>query len=273
MEDIRNYPLVISTWGSEILPNEPEPEVVRAAKVSYLRKAQRVIALSDFLADATAEYAGIDRRQVVRHYWGVDLDQFRPRQEPCDEPVIGFAKALTTKYGAEYLIDALPRILKVVPQARLIMVGDGNLEALLRQRAARLGVHRAIDWIGRVQHSEMPHYYARMALSVMPSIYASETLGVSALESQAMRVPVVASRVGGIPESVIDGETGVLVAARDAQALADAIVKLLVDNERRIRLGNQGRAFVERQFDWRRTLQNTVALYHEVVSERSCAAV
>jgi glycosyltransferase involved in cell wall biosynthesis len=268
LDDIRNYPLVISTWGSEILPSEPEPESVRAIKVSYLREAQRVIASSDFLADATAEYAGLDRTQVVRHYWGVDLDQFRPSGEPCDEPVIGFAKALTTKYGATYLIDALPRILKVVPQARLIMLGDGNLEAFLRQQAAHLGVDKSIDWVGRVKHSEMPHYYARMALSVMPSIYVSETLGVSALESQAMRVPVVASRVGGIPESVIDGETGVLVAACDAQALADAIVTLLVDKERRRRLGSQGRAFIERQFDWRQTLQNTVGLYREVVSER-----
>src|SRR5207245_5267907 len=105
------------------------------------------------------------------------------------------------------------------------------------------------------------------ALSVMPSVYASETLGVSALESQAMGVPVVASRIGGIPESVIDCETGLLVEARDVQSLADAIVKPLLAKEKRVRLGKQGRAFVERQFDWRRTLEDTVALYSEVLAE------
>jgi L-malate glycosyltransferase len=267
IDEIRDYPLIISTWGSEILPWDPEPELAKALKVSYLRRAQRVIASSDFLADATAEYAGIERKQIVRHYWGVDLDQFRPSEEPCNEPVIGFAKALTTKYGAEYLINALPQVLKVIPQARLLMLGGGNLEGSLKQQAARLGVSKAIEWVGRVNHSQMPHYYTRMAVSVMPSVYVSETLGVSALESQAMQVPVVASRIGGIPESVIDGETGLLVPARDTQSLADAIVKLLLDKEKRLRLGKQGRVFIERQFDWRHTLEKTVALYREVVAE------
>jgi L-malate glycosyltransferase len=264
--DIGNYPLIVSTWGSEIVPMVVESDRDRERKVSFLRRANRVVASSQFLADATAHYAGMDRNRIVMHYWGVDLDQFRPRAEPCNEPVIGFAKNLAQPYGAEYLIDALPQVLRVLPGTRVLMLGRGNLESSLRRRADRLAVGETIQWVGPIDHSLMPDYYSRMALSVMPSTHPSETLGLSALESQAMGVPVVASRIGGIPESVVDGETGILVPPRDSQALAAAILELLLNRDLRNRLGRQGRPHVERHFDWRRTMESMIELYRGVMT-------
>jgi glycosyltransferase involved in cell wall biosynthesis len=273
VEELQGTPLIVSTWGSEILPMDAEPAHRKTLKVQYLRHARRVVALSNFLADATAEYGGLDRRDIAMQYWGVDLGQFTADADPCDEPVIGFAKALSKQYGAEYVIDALPRILDAVPQARVLMLGTGDLEGALRAQAQRLHVDHAIEWMGRVDYAEMPRAYARMTLSVMPSVYPSETLGVSALESQAMNVPVVASRIGGIPESVIDGETGILVPPRDARSLADAVVALLRDPGTRRRLGRQGRAHVARHFDWQRSLDNMTALYQTVIGTANGGAV
>jgi glycosyltransferase involved in cell wall biosynthesis len=268
LEDIADYPFVVSAWGSEILPMVPEPDSDKAIKVSYLRRATRVVALSNFLAEAIAQYAGLDRTRIVMQYWGVDLTQFTPGSTPCHDPIIGFAKALSRQYGAEYLIDALPRILNVVPEARLLMLGTGELENTLRERAHQLRVGHRIEWVGEVDHSRMPQQFARMALSVMPSVYPSETLGVAALESQAMQVPVVASRIGGVPESVIDGETGILVPARNSDSLADAIVTLLANSDLRRWMGRQGRAHVERRFDWRCTLEDMSTLYRSVVTSK-----
>ena len=266
LEDIGSRPLVVSTWGSEMVPMVAETDHDRERKSAILRRADRVVALSEFLAEATARYAAMDRNKVVTQYWGVDLDTFTPRERPCHDAVIGFAKGLSRQYGAEYLIDALPIVLERLPHARVLMIGGGELTAAIKERADRLGVSVCVDWVGPVDHSAMPSYYARMAVSVMPSAYPSETLGLSALESQAMGVPVVASRIGGIPESVVDGETGILVPPRDPKALAAAMLELLLNRDLRNRMGQQGRMHVERRFDWRCTLAKMTELYRDVTS-------
>jgi L-malate glycosyltransferase len=266
LEDIRSYPLVVSTWGSEIVPMVAESDADKEKKVSILRRANRVVALSKFLAKATGDYAAIDPKKIVMHYWGVDLAQFSPRGKRSDDPVIGFTKGLSRQYGAEYLVDALPIVLKRVPKARVLMIGGGELTAAIRERAYHLGVSKSIEWLGPIDHSVIADYYARMTLSVMPSAYPSETLGLSALESQAMAIPVVASRIGGIPESVVDGETGILVPPRDPEALAAAILELLSSRDLRDQMGRHGRMHVERHFDWRCTLEKMTALYRDLTS-------
>jgi glycosyltransferase involved in cell wall biosynthesis len=257
--------VVVSTWGAEMIPMAPEVESDRQGKIALLRRANRIVASSHCLAEATRNYAGLEQSRVETQYWGVDLKQFScPAQRPPD-PVIGFAKALTPKYGAEYLIKALPQVLRSVPEARVMMLGSGDEESRLRTIAAQLEVSDSISWHGAVRHAEMPSYYGRMALSVVPSVHESETLAVSALESQAMHVPVVASRIGGLKESVLDGQTGILVPPRDELALAEAIIRLLTDNSLRERLGTQGRKRVELQFDWQQTLDSMLRIYRDVL--------
>ena len=112
------------------------------------------------------------------------------------------------------MIEAMPQVLRRVPEARVMMLGAGPEEPALRTSAKDLGVADAITWHGHIPHEQMPSYYRQMALTVVPSVHDSETLGVSALESQAMQVPVVGSRIGGLPESVLDGQTGLLVPPR-----------------------------------------------------------
>jgi glycosyltransferase involved in cell wall biosynthesis len=268
LEDIGEVPLVVSTWGAEIIRMTPESETDRLRKVALLRRADRVLASSQCLADATASYAGLAPGRVTRLYWGVDLDQFTPHPRPAEGSVIGFAKALFPKYGAGYLIEALPRVLARVPEARVMMLGKGPKEPGLRDRADRLGVADAITWHGSVEYGQMPAHFARMSLSVVPSVHQSETLAVAALESQAMQVPVVASRIGGLTESVLDGRTGLLVPPRDPSALAEAIIRLLGDANLRTALGQQGRRHIEEHFDWRRSLEQTVDVYSELLEGR-----
>ena len=266
-DDLEGCPLVVSTWGAEIIPMVAEPESDRIRKVEILQRARSVVALSHFLAAATARYAELPADRVETLYWGVDLGQFTPKALPCEAPVIGFVKHLSPKYGADDLIEALPRIIEEVPQARVLMLGKGPQEEALRAMASRLGVASAIDWVGGVEHDRIPGYYASMALSVMPSTHESETLGIAALESQAMQVPVVASRIGGIPESVLDGRTGLLAPPRRPDALAEAILKLLLDRQYRLQLGRQGREYIERRFNWDDTIKGMVAILREAVHE------
>ena len=241
LEDVGKIPLVVQTWGAEIIPMAPEIERERLRKIALLNRADRILASSDCLAQATKRYAGLDFARVQTIYWGVDLNQFSPPVRPVHDPIIGFVKGFTPKYGLEYLLRAMPKVLRAVPQARVMVLSEGPRGTELRAMAHQLGVDHAIIWNGAVRHELMSHYFSQMAISVMPSTHESETLGVAGIESQAMCVPVVASRIGGLPESISHGETGVLVPPRDPEALADAIVDLLKDHEKRADFGRRGR--------------------------------
>jgi glycosyltransferase involved in cell wall biosynthesis len=225
-----------------------------------------VVASSAHLGAETARYAGLAPERVQVLHWGVDLDQFHPANGPCDRPVIGFLKNLQEVYGPDVLLDCLPELLWALPEVRVLMIGGGRLEAWLKQRAEHLGVQHAIDWIGYVDYSAIPDYLSRMAVTVMPS--RREALGMAAIESQAMGVPVVASRVGGIPECVLDGTTGVLVPPDDPQALGRALRTVLTDSALRHRLARNGRGHVAAKFNWRTTLQKMIAIYESVVEKR-----
>ncbi len=265
LEDVGSIPLVVQTWGAEVIPMDDESESDKLRKVQLLHRADRVLASSNCLAEAARRYAGLEHSRVQTIYWGVDLNQFSPGDRPVEEPVIGFAKTLSPKYGLEFLIEAMPKVLNEVPRARVVALCGGAGDARLRAKAEQLGVNGAIAWQGTIDHEIMPDFFSKMAISVLPSTHESETLGVAGIESQAMRVPVVASRIGGLPESVSDGETGTLVPPRDPDALADAIVDLLKDHDKRAAFGRQGRSFVERRFDWSKTLEATVHVFREVV--------
>ena len=140
----------------------------------------------------------------------------------------------------------------------------GGLDSLRRQ-ADELGVASAVEWLGQVDYRDVPALFARMNVSAMPSTY--EALGMAALESQAMKGPVVGSTVGGIPEVVRHRETGILVPPGDPQALADALIEILSDRDLRARLGRQGRENIEQNFNWNDTIDRMIATYESVVEE------
>lgn len=256
-EDLGTIPLIVTPWGSEIVLSDDESSDVKQRKIDILRAAKRITASSKFLADATRQYAGVC--QVDLLYWGVDLEQFRPAHDHSQEPVIGFVKHLKPIYGPQFLLEAFVQVKRHVPRARLLMVGTGPMEQTLKRRAEELGISNSIDWRGHIAHVEIPQLFSQMTVFVMPSL--SESLGVAALESQAMKVPVVATNVGGIPEAVLHGESGILVQPGDSQTLAKSIIHLLEAPQRCLRMGEKGRVHVERRFDWRHTIAGMLETY------------
>ena len=111
-------------------------------------------------------------------------------------------------------------------------------------------MHRIVDFVGRIPHEEVPAFLAGLDIFCMPSRYESETFGVAAVESQAMEIPVVATTVGGVPEAVDNGVTGLLVPPNDTVKVADAIESLLEDPVKRAEMGAAGRRFVSNKYDW-----------------------
>ena len=263
--------LVVSPWGSDIVKppdlNAYPEEVVRSRR-ELLRMADAVTVWGRFFAAKVAEFAGLPAEAISIAPLGVDLEQFRPTGAPkIDPPTVGFFKGFHPVYGPKVLVRAIPRVLARFPQVRFEMVGDGKLLDECRQLVESLGIAHAVRWIDRQPHDRLPDILDRWDLSVAPSI--CESFGVAALESSAMEVPVVASRIGGLRETVRHGQTGLLVPPSDPEALANALTELLSDEPRRREMGVAGRRMVTEEYEWHSCLDRLEAVYRHVLLNRS----
>ena len=157
--------------------------------------------------------------------------------------------------GVSLFLDAVPPIVKQVPSARFLLLGRGKEEGELREKARSMGITRYVHFAG--YRPDIHRYYAIMDVSALTSF--SEGLSITILESMRCGVPVVATRVGGNPEVVVDGVTGYLVPSGDVSAFASQTAKLLLDRELRKRMGEEARRRVERAF----LLQDVASRYLE----------
>jgi len=164
---------------------------------------------------------------------------------PTKGPVIGTVGRLVPIKGHEWLVRAVPHVVAEFPAACFVFVGDGPLRDELRQLGEALGVASHLVFLGMRQ--DIPECLAALDLFVFPSL--NEGMGRALVEAMAAGLPVIATRVGGIPDVVVDGETGVLVPPGDELALAAAVLALLQDPERMGAFGEAARRSVGERFD------------------------
>jgi glycosyltransferase involved in cell wall biosynthesis len=187
-------------------------------------------------------------------YNGVDLERYS-HQEPCctlreeyamgdDAVIVGVVGRLELEKGHPTLLEAWPHVLERVPNAYLLIVGEGSRLDALHQIARAQGVERHVIFTGR--RDDIPAVTAAFDVAVLPSY--REAQGLSILEAMAMSRPVVASNVGGIPEMIESGVNGLLVPPQDPGALADALVRVLVDHPFADMLGRAGHDTVHDRF-------------------------
>jgi len=206
---------------------------------------------------------------------GVMVDTFRPdpvarravrgRYELGDAPVLLSVSRLVARKGQDTLIRAFPSILRGVPEATLLIVGEGPDGPRLRNLAGALGVESRVLFAGSVPWVDLPAHYAAADVFAMPcrtrgSGLDVEGLGIVFLEASASGLPVVAGQSGGAPETVRPGRTGLVVDGRDVAQVAQSTAGLLVDRDRAARWGAQGREWVTQTWNWDRSAQRLAAL-------------
>ncbi len=177
-----------------------------------------------------------------------------PQARSEDAVWLGTVAELHPSKGHRYLLEALARLERPV---RLFLMGAGELEEDLRRQAAALGIHTRVHFLGHV--ADARRYLKALDVFVLPSL--TEALGIAVLEAGYATVPVVASRVGGIPEVLTDGTSGILVPPRDSAALADALRTLLDAPDLRARYANALHETVRTRFSWNATLEGTLRAY------------
>ncbi len=263
------HPFFISSWGSDVVWS-PRQFFLFDWMLRYnFKRADRVTATSYMLAKATAPFCPPGATVHVIPF-GVDTDAFSP---PTDKHpganrslTVGIVKTLRPRYGIRELILAFYQIADSSPDARLVIVGGGEQYAELQALIADLDMGKRITLAGQVGHAQIPRYLQSFDLFVVPSLTDRESFGVAAVEASACGLPVIASRVGGLPEVVLDGQTGLLVPPGDISALAAAMARLLSEPELRARMGQAGRQFVLEHYRWADNAKSMEQLYTEVLS-------
>jgi glycosyltransferase involved in cell wall biosynthesis len=224
------------------------------------------------------------RREVVVTPFGVDLERFVPAPQGAALPVasaaarrsatpltIGIVKTLAPKYGVDLLLRAMAGLLRddelrMTPlNLKLLIVGDGPQRNALEALAVQLGIGERTEFVGGVRHRDVPHWLQRMDIFAAPSRSDSESFGVAVVEASACALPVVVANVGGLPEVVQDGRTGLVVPPDDVGALQAALKRLVLDAGLRATLGRQGRARVERDYGWTHCVDLMQACYADTL--------
>ncbi len=267
----RGLPLVVSLHGSDVFVAERSAAVGRAARAVFNRAGWVTACSDDLRKRAILLGARADRIETVPY--GVDTRRFVPDAHVRDEvrgalgvgdaPMVFSAGRLVRKKGFEYLIDAAKTLASEMPGLRVVIAGEGDLKDELAVRARDAG--GSVVLLGNRSQDDVARLAAAADVVAVPSVHdeAGNVDGLPnfALEALATATPVVATRVGGLPQAIEDGVTGRLVPERDAVALARALQDVLQDRATARRLGAAARAKVEHDFGWARVAERFEAAY------------
>jgi len=193
-----------------------------------------------------------------------DPDRIREKYEISGDNIILFAGRLTTQKGLEYLLRAIALVKREIQHFKLLLVGKGPQENALKDLSAALGIADYVFFLGDIPHCRMPELYSLADIFVLPSL--SESFPNAMLEAMAMEKPVVATRVGVIPEIIVNGESAITVKPGETRQLADEIVRVLSDEKLSKRIAFNGRKLVTTKFTWDYVVGRTVQLYEKALS-------
>jgi glycosyltransferase involved in cell wall biosynthesis len=260
------HPFIISVWGTDIF-SFPKKSIQHKELLKFnLKKADKILSTSHVMAKETSLYTN---KEIEVTPFGIDINQFKPMEFESlfdkKDIVIGTVKTLEEKYGIEYLIRAF----KIVSDKysdlplKLLIVGGGSLENKLKNLAKQLQIDNNTIFTGKVPYNEVPKYQNMLTISV--SVSDSESFGVAVLEASACEKPVVVSNVGGLPEIVKDEVTGIVVPPKNAEKTAEAIEKLILNKDLRVKMGKAGRKRVIELYNWDKCVDNMVKIYEDIL--------
>jgi glycosyltransferase involved in cell wall biosynthesis len=270
----RRRPFVVGTVHSSRVRADADRDLLRrlTPRMDHLVAVSRAIVRK-------IEDEGRVGAPISLIYNGVDLARYAEQEAcctlheeygiPAGAPIVGVVARLEPEKGHPTLLDAWPAVVEAVPNAHLLVVGEGTQRELLEGQVAAHGIADSVTFTGR--RDDVPAVTAALDVAVLPSY--REAQGLSILEAMALSRPVVASAVGGIPEMIEHGRTGLLVLPREPGALATSIVRVLTDHPYADTLGRAGHDLVHERFCVELMVRAVETIYDEALAdERRLAA-
>lgn len=250
LAEMLRIPLLVSLHGYDI--NSDDGQLPRR----FLRRRERLknvaslfICVSEFIRSRALD-KGFPKEKLVVHYTGVDTECFGATAWKCRRPSVLFVGRLVPNKGCEYLLRAMAHVQRLLPDTKLTVIGGGPLRGRLQALAVQLRLN--CEFLGSQSHAAVKNWMGQARVLCVPSIVtptAHEAFGIVFAEAQASGLPVVSSSIGGIPEVVSDQLSGFLVRERDAEALAERILRLLQDDVLWNSFSQAGRALVHDRFN------------------------
>lgn len=256
-----NLPLLVFCHGDEISQTDRRRYQPRVRNFIY-RHADAIIAANQFACDGLARI-GIPEERVHKLTPGVNFEEFHPQAPRRDliehyglegKKVLLTVARLVPRKGHKIVLDALPQVMREVPNLKYLIAGDGPEKARLQEQARQLGLQDAVVFVGDILHHEICDYYNLCDAFIMANRLEAggdvESFGMVFTEANATGKPVIGGRSGGTAEAVVDGKTGFLVNPESAEEIAERLLLLLKNEHLCGRMGEAGLDRVRTEFNW-----------------------
>ena len=268
------HPFILSVWGSDVYTTPYNSPLHKILIKNSLRSADRVCSTSRVMGEQVLSLCpDLDPDKLSITPFGIDTNKFicHSKTENSNTITIGTVKTLEHTYGIDILIKSFHRVFcdlqkyspDIASQLRLLIVGDGSLKPEFQNLAKSLRIDDITEFTGFIRHNKVPQYLNNLDIYV--AVSRCESFGVAILEASACALPVIVSNIGGLPEVVIDGETGFIVEKENVEASADAIMKLILDSSLREKMGDNGRRHVCDNYNWEKSVSIMEEVYRKVI--------
>lgn len=273
---VARTPVVIFTAHNSIFYEEwPgwKKRLFASVEKFLARFTDRIITVSDALKQEIMEMEGLPSKQITTIYNGIEVDKFTGKSDPLHirksmnipelGPVVGTIARLAPQKGISFFLKAASLLKEY--QVNFVIIGDGPLEESLKQEAVDLGLQGRVTFTGR--REDISDILSTLDIFVLPSV--TEGLPLTILEAMAAGKPIVATRVGGIPEVIVDGKTGIIVPPKDPEAMAVALASLLGGREKMAKIGLAGQKLVKDKFTIDTMVERTMNLYSQLLDNHN----
>lgn len=262
----RRLPVITTLHGTDITLVGADRSYLPITKYA-LEQSDGVTAISNYLKQATIEHFAFDRIEVIPNF--VCPDEYKPKIDcdlrelltPDGSPVLVHVSNFRPVKRPVDCVEIFARVLKQT-KARLVMVGDGSERTNCIHRARCLGIENECLFVGK--QPNIVDYLCASDVLLLPS--EQESFGLAALEAMACELPVIASRVGGLPEVVDDGETGFLSPVGDIEKMADDVVRLVTDRKFRRQMGRAARASAIERYSTHKIIPQYIEFYERILA-------
>ena len=268
----RYVPVITTLHGTDITLVGADRSYLPITRYG-LQQSDGVTAVSKFLKQATIETFDFDEIEVIpnficqNHYLRLPDSPLRAELAPNGERLLVHVSNFRPVKRPADCVEILAKVLKSGEKARLIMVGDGPELSAVRYRGEQLGVNGNVIYVGK--QANIADYLGVADVFLLPS--ELESFGLAALEAQACEVPVIATRIGGIPEVVNDGESGYLSDVGDIEKMSNDTLRLLRDEELRRAFGEKGRELAVQRYSTSKIIPQYIAFYEKIVKKAKAA--
>ena len=271
LKKLLKIPLLVTVHGSDLFP----------LKNRLFKKLQHfVIKNSDYITVNSIA----TRNELLNRFplysskikvipMGIDVNIFKKRnlkkpKKYTKNTILLFVGRLSDQKGIQYLIDAMPDLVRYDSKIKLLIIGEGPYEKRLRERANANKVTSNIEFVGSIPTTEIAKYYNFADIFILPSLSnktGTEALGLSLLEAMASRCAVIGTKVGGIRFIIKDGYNGVLIEQKDSHNISSAIIMLLKDKKKARKLGKNAAEFVKKHYSWDKISKDFIKLYEDIL--------